>query len=70
MNLLKFKKNQIQFKNKRNIVRTYNWNDIIRLNVKNIKIKRNNKLKHKLFDFFKILDTYKLNVYKLILFNQ
>ena len=70
MNLLKFKKNQIQFKNKRNIVRTYNRDDMIWLNVKNIKIKRNNKLKHKLFDFFKILNTHESNAYKLILFNQ
>ena len=39
-------KNQIRFKNKRNIIRTYNQNHMIWLNVKNIKIKRNNKLKH------------------------
>ena len=67
---VEIQKNQIQFKNKRNIVRTYNRNDMIWLNVKNIKIKRNNKLKHELFDFFKIFKNYEFNVYKLILFNQ
>ena len=43
---------------------------MIWLNVKNIKIKRNNKLKHRLFDFFKIVDIHEFNVYKLILFDQ
>ena len=67
---VEIQRNQTKFKNKRSIVRTYNRNDMIWLNVKNIKIKRNNKLKHRLFDLFKILDIHKFNVYKLTLFDQ
>ena len=67
---VEIQKYQTKFKNKRNIVRTYNRNDMIWLNVKNIKIKRNNKLKHRLFDFFKIFDIHEFNVYKLTSFDQ
>ena len=43
---------------------------MIWLNVKNIKTKRNNKLKHRFFESFKIFDTHDFNVYKLTLFDQ
>lgn len=47
---------QTRFKNKHAKKRDYKIDEMIWLNVKNIRTKRNNKLKHKLFELFKIID--------------
>jgi hypothetical protein len=68
--LIDAQRNQTRFKNKRNTIKTYNKDDMIWLNVKNIKIKRNNKFEHRFFESFKIFDTHEFNAYKLTLSNQ
>lgn len=68
--LVDAQRSQARFKDKRSTARTYNRGDMIWLNAKNIKTKRNNKLKHRLFEPFKILDTHDPNAYKLALPDQ
>ena len=61
-------KHQVKYKNVRIKVIKFQVKNYVHLNEKNIRIKRNRKLKWKQFGFFKILEKIKNQAYKLNLF--
>ena len=63
-------KHQIKYKNVRIKVIKFQIKDYVHLNEKNIRIKRNRKLKWKQFESFKIFEKIENQTYKLNLFKQ
>ena len=69
-NLLVAQQQQTMYKNERTKSMSYNVENYVNLNGKNIKIKRNKKLKWKFFESFQILETIENQAYRLDLFKR
>ena len=65
INLTHAQKQQIKYKNAKTKSKKFDVKDYVNVNDKNIRIKRNRKLKWKFFESFKMLDTIENQTYRL-----
>ena len=70
INLVYVQKQQIKYKNAKIKLINFDVNNYVNVNVKNIRIKRNKKLKWKFFESFKILNTIKNQTYRINIFKR
>ena len=70
INLIYAQKQQIKYKNAKIKLKHFDVNNYVNVNVKNIRIKRNKKLKWKFFESFKILNTIKNQTYRIDIFKR
>ena len=65
VNLVHAQKQQIKYKNAKIKLKHFVVNSYVNVNVKNIRIKRNKKLKWKFFESFKVLNTMRNQTYRI-----
>ena len=65
INLVHAQKQQIKYKNAKIKLKHFDVSNYVNVNVKNIRIKRNKKLKWKFFESFKVLNTMRNQTYRI-----
>ena len=70
VNLTLAQKQQIKYKNAKIKLKHFDVSSYVNVNVKNIRIKRNKKLKWKFFELFKVLNTMRNQTYRIDIFKR